>query len=247
MRLKILACKVLYRELSYLSALCPYLLDVTYMRQGLHNTPESLRSELQKEIDAIDLDQDIHTGTEDSCGPIDAILLAYGLCSNGVCGLSSKKYPLVVPRAHDCNTLFLGSKERYREYFDTYNGIYWYTPGWLENAPMPSETMTDRLMQLYTELYGEDNAEYLVDLELGWYKKYTTGAYIRWKELPFPQYEAYTKRCTQYLNWTFRLFEGSSELLREFLSGSWDEERFLVVPPGRKIAPSFDERILCVE
>ncbi len=107
--------------------------------------------------------------------------------------------------------------------------------------------MTDRLMQLYTELYGEDNAEYLVDLELGWYKKYTTGAYIRWKELPFPQYEAYTKRCTQYLNWTFRLFEGSSELLREFLSGSWDEERFLVVPPGRKIAPSFDERILCVE
>ena len=247
MRLKILACKVLYRELSYLSALCPNLLDVTYMRQGLHNTPESLRSELQKEIDAIDLDQDIHTGTEDSCGPIDAILLAYGLCSNGVCGLSSKKYPLVVPRAHDCNTLFLGSKERYREYFDTYNGIYWYTPGWLENAPMPYETITDRLMQLYTELYGEDNAEYLVDLELGWYKKYTTGAYIRWKELPFPQYEAYTKRCTQYLNWTFRLFEGSSELLREFLSGSWDEERFLVVPPGRKIAPSFDERILCVE
>ena len=98
------------------------------MRQGLHNTPEALRNELQKEIDAIDLDQDIHTGTEDSCGPIDAILLAYGLCSNGVCGLSSKKYPLVVPRAHDCNTLFLGSKERYREYFDTYSGIYWYTP-----------------------------------------------------------------------------------------------------------------------
>lgn len=83
--------------------------------------------------------------------------------------------------------------------------------------------------------YGEDNAEYLVDLELGWYKKYTTGAYIRWKELPFPQYEAYTKRCTQYLNWTFRLFEGSSELLREFLSGSWDEERFLVVPPAGKL------------
>ncbi len=110
MRLKILACKVLYRELSYLSALCPNLLDVTYMRQGLHNTPESLRSELQKEIDAIDLDQDIHTGTEDSCGPIDAILLAYGLCSNGVCGLSSKKYPLVVPALTTVTHCFLAQK-----------------------------------------------------------------------------------------------------------------------------------------
>ena len=42
----------------------------------------------------------------------EAILLGYGLCSNGLVGLTARSIPLVIP-VHDCITLFLGSKEQY--------------------------------------------------------------------------------------------------------------------------------------
>jgi len=38
----------------------------------------------------------------------------------------------VVPRAHDCITLLLGSKERYAKLFGERPGTYWYSAGWLE-------------------------------------------------------------------------------------------------------------------
>ena len=59
----------------------------------------------------------------------DAILIGYALCSNGVVGLTSRRIPLVIPRGHDCITLLLGSKELYRDYFDSHRGIYWYSSG----------------------------------------------------------------------------------------------------------------------
>ena len=62
----------------------------------------------------------------------DAILLGYGLCNNGIAGLRAPTIPLVVPRAHDCMTIFFGSKERYLEYFQQNPGTYFYTSGWLE-------------------------------------------------------------------------------------------------------------------
>ena len=53
MRLKIIACKALFRELSYLAALSENAVDITWMRQGFHSTPDKLRVLLQKEIDEI--------------------------------------------------------------------------------------------------------------------------------------------------------------------------------------------------
>ena len=61
----------------------------------------------------------------------DAVLLGYGLCSNGLVGMGARSIPLVVPRAHDCITLFLGSKERYLQYFQDNPGVYFMTSGWI--------------------------------------------------------------------------------------------------------------------
>ena len=62
----------------------------------------------------------------------EAILIGYGLCSNGIMGISSNKYKLVIPRAHDCITFLLGSKEKYSKYFTDMPGTYWYTMSWIE-------------------------------------------------------------------------------------------------------------------
>ena len=46
MRLKLIACKALFRELSYLSALSENAVDATWIRQGCHDHPEQLKEVL---------------------------------------------------------------------------------------------------------------------------------------------------------------------------------------------------------
>ena len=48
----------------------------------------------------------------------DYILLGYGLCSRRTAGLTTDHTPLVIPSAHDCITLFLGSSKRYTKRFE---------------------------------------------------------------------------------------------------------------------------------
>ncbi|MFA5561341.1 MAG: DUF1638 domain-containing protein [Eubacteriales bacterium] len=241
MNYKLLACKVLQRECSHLCAQSDNFIDITYLRQGFHNTPARLRELLQAEIDAIDAECDTHSKEM----YFDAILLGYGLCSNGIVGLHSARHTLVVPRAHDCITLLLGSKERYRDYFDAcHGGIYWYSKGWLENAPMPSKERYDQLFKEYCEQYGEDNATYLLAEEQSWLTRYQHCKYIEWKELPFESAAAYTEACADFLHWQFERLTGSSRLLADMLAGQWDPDRFLVVPPGETIRPSNGPDIL---
>ena len=105
-RFQFIVCKVMQREAYFCAAKSKNIVDVVLMDQGLHNEPDKLRAEVQKALDK----------TTDIQGrPYDASLLGYGLCSNGIVGLSAK-IPIVVPRGHDCVTLLLGSKEKYREY-----------------------------------------------------------------------------------------------------------------------------------
>lgn len=243
MRLKLIACKALYREISLITATCSHFVDVTYLRQGLHNTPALLTEALQKEIDLVDAGDDLHTyKNEYSKREFDAILLGYGLCSNGTMGVSSKKYPIIIPRVHDCVTLFLGSQEKYLEYFEAHCGTYWYNASWIENAITPSKRTNEEMREYYAEKFGEENADFLVEAELT--SNYNRCAYVKWDELPFLEYEQYTRDAAEHLGWNFDLVCGSSEYLRDFLCGNWDEKRFLTVPPGNKAEPDYSGEIM---
>ncbi|MDL2238375.1 DUF1638 domain-containing protein [Christensenellaceae bacterium OttesenSCG-928-K19] len=234
MRLKLIACKALFREVSLISAYSQNFIDATFMRQGLHDTPDLLRQALQEEIDKIDAGDDVHTFQSHFVKrEFDAILLGYGLCSNGIVGLGSKKYPLVVPRAHDCITLFLGSKEKYAEYFNNHSGTFWYNASWIENSVTPSEQSDKEMLEVYKERYGEENAEFLMEAEVT--DNYDRAAYIKWPELSFPQHEEYTRDAAKYRGWELDIVEGDSSLLLEFLDGNWEYDKFLVVPPGHRV------------
>jgi hypothetical protein len=89
------------------------------MGKGLHNLGDiKMRRILQEEIEKVEPDK------------YEAILLGYGLCNNGTLDLRAA-VPVVIPKAHDCITLLLGSKEKYREYFDQNPG----TQSLSENPP----------------------------------------------------------------------------------------------------------------
>ena len=224
-RLQFIACKVIQKEAYYCAARSKNIVDVILMQQGLHNEPDKLRIEVQK---VLRQDCDIQ-GRK-----YDASLLGYGLCSNGIAGLSAK-IPIVVPRGHDCITLLLGSKERYKEYFDSHRGIYWYSPGWIEAGEQPSKERYDRLIKEYEEKYGKDNAQYLMETEQQWLKEYSWATYVDWGFADFDEGKKYTKECADFLGWNYDELKGDSALMQRMVDGDWDEREFLVVKPGQKI------------
>ncbi|MDD5018015.1 MAG: DUF1638 domain-containing protein [Eubacteriales bacterium] len=242
LRLKLIACKALYREFCLLTAACNNFVDVTYLKQGLHDTPKLLNQALQHEIDKIDSGDDIYSYYPRFGRDFYAILLGYGLCSNGIIGLRSKKYQLVTPKTDDCIGLLLGSSRRYKDYFAQHPGTYWYTPSWIENAYTPSEEMKNRLLKEYTEKYGEDNAKYLVETEL-MLKNYKRAAFVAWDELPFIEHEQYAKRAAEYFGWEYDRIKGETGMLEDFIGGRWDE-RFLVIPPGKMIEADYEGNII---
>lgn len=197
---------------------------------------KNCEKEVQKALDV----------TSDNQGrPYDASLLGYGLCSNGIVGLTSK-IPIVAPRGHDCITLLLGSKDRYREYFDSHRGTYWFSPGWIEtdNQPAawrglafggPGKERFERTLKEYVEKFGEDNAKYLVETEQSWTKEYKWATYIDWELANAEQEKQFTKKAAEYLGWKYDEVKGDSGLMQRLVDGRWNEEEFLIVQPGQKI------------
>ena len=225
MRLQFITCKVLQREAYFCAARSKNVVDVVLMEQGLHDEPQRLHAEVQKALD----------NTCDVQGrPYDASLLGYGLCSNGIVGLSAK-IPVVVPRGHDCITLLLGSKDRYQQYFDSHRGVYWYSPGWIESGKQPSKERYETLLREYKSKYGDDNAQYLMEVEQAWIKEYNWATYIDWNLVESSEYRDYTKRCAEFLNWNYDELQGDPGLMQKFVDGRWDDAEFLVIKPGQQI------------
>ncbi len=207
------------------------VIDIVLMEQGLHDYPDRLRVEVQKALEK----------TSDIQGrAYDASLLGYGLCSNGIVGLSSK-IPVIVPRGHDCITLLLGSKNIYQEYFDSHQGIYWYSPGWIESGKQPGKERYEKTLLEYRKKYGDDNAQYLMEIEQDWIKKYNWATYIDWGIVDSTEYRKYTKSCAEYLGWNYDELKGSPDLMQKLVDGDWNDDEFLIVEPGREIKDNLTE------
>ena len=76
MRLALIGCSLLTRELSEAIVRSPHLVDARFLPEGLHETgAKTMRSRIQEAIDALDT------------GKYDAVVLGYALCGNGAHGL----------------------------------------------------------------------------------------------------------------------------------------------------------------
>jgi hypothetical protein len=227
-----IGCHVLWREVCHYISISKNYFDVKFFDWGLHCSPEVLRKTLQDEIDSITKDYD-------------AVLVGYGLCSNGISGIKSNKNKLVVVRGHDCITHLMGSKERYRTYFDKNPGTYWYSPGWIEDHLEPGKDRYEQTRSSYIEIYGEENADYLMELENDWFNKYTNAAYIDLNIGDNERFKKYTKECADWLKWDYDELKGDPELLRDFLNGKWDDDnKYLIIEPGYMIQPSYESSII---
>ncbi len=245
MRLKMLSCEVFARQIYYVAAFSPHVVDIDLVDKGLHTEPDRLREELQRCLDAVPV------------GRYDAILLGYGLCSNALARLTCPHTPMVLPRAHDCITLYLGSAERYACEFRATPGTYWYTPDYMERnvtvgrwVALGASTTDADMEQVYREYvdkYGQDNADYLMEEMGAWQEHYSRAAYIETQEIALPDYSGQVREEAARRGWTFDKLAGSLVILRDLLEGRWDEARFLHVPPGQTIVPSYDARVVMAQ
>ncbi len=233
-----ITCSALARSIYAEAATAPAAVSVRMLDQGLHRAPEDLRQRLQAQIDAI---------RPDEC---DAVLLVYGICGNSTVGLIARHAPLVIPRAHDCIALYLGSHERYMVEFKAAPGTYWYSVDYMErkgsagglgaNLSLDIEERYDE----YVEKYGKDNADYLMEVMGEWSSRYTRAAFIDTGAVGGHQYERMAKDQAERRGWVFERKEADRRLLRMQLGGEWPEDEFLVVEPGHVIESTFDESLL---
>ena len=247
---KVIACEIAFRELCYAAARTPNLIDVEFLTQGYHDTPAIGRAEIQKRIDAA------------PAGRYDAILLGYGLCSTILTGLTTAHTRLVIPRAHDCITFFLGSKERYQECFNPKPGTYYYTSGWLECAkrrgqkgpvwggaslPAGANANFRAAYDEWVKKYGEDEAKYLMEEMNRWTDSYTHGSLIDFDFVKHLKLREQVQEICAERGWDYDELQGDMRLFNRLLDGEWPEADFLVVPPGAKVIATNDDKIIGVE
>jgi hypothetical protein len=211
-RLKAIGCEILYREMCAAAARSANQVDIEFLPKRLHDLGAAgILRRLQAAVDAVDESR------------YDAVALGYALCGNGTAGLEARGLPVALPRAHDCITLFLGSKERYLQYFDSHPGVYFKTSGWIERAPD-------------LEPLGADPTS-----------NYSQLTFIEMGVEPDDRFERQTREEAARRGWAFEKVRGDLSLIERLLDARWDAEDFLVVPPGWRVVARYDDGIIAAE
>ena len=235
MRLKLIVCDVLMREACLLIAKSPHIFDLMFTEKDSHNHSDKLRKIIQDEIDnAVDK-------------KFGAILLGYGLCGNATIGLKARNTPIVIPRAHDCCTLFLGSRKKFEQHFKDNPSQPFSSPGYTERSESPfhdsllrGDMDKDPKYLEYVEKYGEENAKYIYESMYGNTSNHNKLVYIEIPETKNDEYAELCRKRAEEAGMEFVPLEGSLVLLENLINGNWNENEFLIVNPGQKTIGAYD-------
>lgn len=235
-KVAVIACGVLEPEVKHFTRDVDHVVERVFLPVGLHENPPLLQQELQRAIDEAETNPDV-----------EVIVLVYGLCGQGVENLQHARCPLVLARAHDCITLFLGDKDRYADHQKKHPGNYWYNPGWIREMASPGPDRESHLRKQWAGKFDAEDIDYLLEMDREALSHYDRATYVGLDIGDTQKDEAYTQTCAACQNWGFERIPGDPALLKALLHGPWDEERFLIVPPHHVIRTTGDDRIIRAE
>ncbi len=118
MRIGVVACRIMKRELDKALEGAEGITEVIYLEEGKHVYPIELKAAVMEKIDSIK-------------DKVDVIFLGYGNCQS-LKGIEDEfDIPIVHPQAEDCIAILL-TPERYAEEITKEAGTWFMTPGWAE-------------------------------------------------------------------------------------------------------------------
>ena len=237
MLLKLISCNVFQREASLCIGRSPHVIDPEYTELGEHARSAGLRQIIQSRIDA----------TEASGKNYDAILLLFGLCGNATVGLQARRTRLVIPRAHDCCTILLGSKAKFLENFGEAPSTPFSSVGYLERGDYFLRTSDDGGTGVQTgdafkalvEKYGEEDAKFIWD-EMHPSHGNNKAVFIDLPETSHLGYAEKFKAKAEAAGKEAVRLDGNIRLIDNLIQGNWDEKEYLVVPPTSTIEGVYD-------
>ncbi|WP_404423764.1 DUF1638 domain-containing protein [Nibricoccus sp. IMCC34717] len=230
-RFGLVACEVFRREVEALAGRGLGFERAEWLPIALHDRPASMAPAINEAIARLE-----------QPGGLDCVLLAYGLCGGGLAGVQAKSLPLVVPRAHDCISIFLGCARKHEQRVRKQPDTFFLTQGWIEGGRAPGPGRADAIRALYRDR-EPDEIEDLVDADREAFDKYKRIGFV--DTGVSPQVESSCRRCSDFLGWELERIEGTLSWLEALFQGTpWDPVRFLTVPPGHSVQATWDETLL---
>ena len=245
LRYLLVGCPVFQRELELVAAAAQPTITLRWLEIGLHERPSAaLREALQAAVDDAER------------ADVDAVLLGYGLCNRGLVGLMARSRPVVIPRAHDCLGILLGSTGRYLEQLESEPGTYFQSAGWVEQSSLtggisqPVFTLgpAARLSrEALAERYGEDNADFLLEQLAALTSRYRRLAFIDTPVQALEDRAEIARGLAEQRGWRFDRLPGDLGWLRRLVAGKWDEGEFQLLQPGERLVLRSDEGLIGAE
>ncbi len=227
MRIKVIACTVFKDYIELLDIDKQF--DVEYLEIAKHLKPEELNQLLQTKINQ-------------SKG-YDSIILLYGICGNAIKGIYAAHCPIIVPRFHDCCSILLGSRKRFKEIFKeqyskewTCSTYYQYSNEQSFNDPFG---FMNQSLQEYIEKYGEDNGQYLYNMLVKEPDK--EQIYISFEN---DLDKKYIDEILENKDIELKIVKGNLDILKKLFQCQWENDNFLLLEKDERVIPVYDDEIV---
>lgn len=243
MRIKVLACETLFREIYLAAAQSEHVCDIKFLPRDYHDDLELMHRILQEEIDLTNQDR--------SCEPVkgircsvclnskyDAVVLAMGICGYTTVGLKATAAPLIIPRVHDCFGLLLGGNQRYlAEEKET----VFYHQGAVERLgvnrvdSVPRRLGLGRTLDEYIRDYGEENGAYIFEIEHNFAKRNKRAVFLYHEDFQESSDAAFdeVEKYAGQMGWAVDAVKIDMSLFYKLLNGSWNSEDFIIIKQGQ--------------
>ncbi len=209
----VIACRVMQAELEEVRG-GDSSIEIIYLDQALHRTPGKMPGLIQEQIDRVS-------------DYAEQVILGYGLCSKGVAGVKAGKQELIVPRAHDCIALLMGSCTAYAMRFAERPGTHYLSRGWLAECKDPLGVTEGE----YTERVGREMAIWVMQEEL---KHYTHITLIKSGNVEAGIIER-AQRNAAFFGKQYDEIPGGMEYFQKIVGGPYESADFFIIPPGGTI------------
>jgi len=181
--------------------------DFEFVSMDFHLYPQKLKTELQRLIDT-------------SLG-YDRIVLAFGLCGGAASGLKATNGELVIPRVHDCISIFLCPEKGCVCDFKKQLGTFYLSNGWM----ITEKTILSDYQRIL-EKFGLQKATKLFNRMYDGYKKVL---FIETGSASPDEVVRQSKEIAELFGAAYETIQGEAVFIEKIVRGPWDEENFITI------------------